>query len=590
MSAKLIKQKKEKPINITKENESILNKISAKDYRVIEKEYIKQEYVKCLRDPKYFMKNYCYIQHPTKGRLKFELYPFQEDVIDSFNKNQYNIVLKGRQIGLSTLVACYSLHKMLFHKDNNILVIATKQEVAKNLITKVRFAFENLPSWLQVKTSEYNRLSIRFTNGSQIKAVSSSGDAGRSEAVTLLCVDETAHIDNIEEIWSAAQATLSTGGGAILISTPNGTSNFFHRKYMEAEEYKDNPRDGVFYPIKLDWRVHPERDQEWRDKQDITLGPHKARQEFDAEFLGSSNTLIDADIMELHRKNHVIPPIMKRALGGDLWIWKQPDYTKSYILSADIARGENSETGDFSACHVIDTETCEQVAEYRGRLNTNDYGHLLVALGTEYNDALLIIDNSNVGWAVIQKVIDRGYRNLFYQTEDLKYVENEELGGMHLFKQNSNALAGFTISPRTRPLIIAKFQEYMLSNAVTIHSQRTLDEMLTFIFRNGKPQAASGCNDDLIMALALGLWVRDTALDIRSKNLAYTRLALDHIQKINYMDPIYTSSQNRGIARVLNKHTHAAQSSSIPLSPQIGNPYKMPIARNGEEEDLFWLL
>ena len=166
------------------------------------KKIIRQEYIKCAKDPIHFMKKYCYIQHPQRGRISFSLYPFQEKVLGLFKDNPYSIILKSRQLGISTLTAGYSLWMMLFHKDRNILCIATKQDTAKNMVTKVKFMYENLPSWLKVEYEENNKLALRLQNGSQIKATSASSDAGRSEAVSLLIIDEAAFIENIGEIWS----------------------------------------------------------------------------------------------------------------------------------------------------------------------------------------------------------------------------------------------------------------------------------------------------------------------------------------------------------------------------------------------------
>jgi phage terminase large subunit GpA-like protein len=241
------------------------------------KDIIKEEYKKSAADPVHFMKKYCYIQHAQKGKILFNLYPFQEKVLVEFRDNDYNIILKSRQLGISTLVAGYALWLMLFHNDKNVLVIATKQDVAKNLVTKVRVMYDNLPSWLRgnEKTVEDNKLSLRFKNGSQIKAVASSGDAGRSEALSLLIIDEAAFINGIEEIWASAQQTLATGGKGIILSTPNGTGNFFHKTWVKAESTENK-----FNTIKLHWSLHPDRDQKWRDQQDELLG-HLAAQECD---------------------------------------------------------------------------------------------------------------------------------------------------------------------------------------------------------------------------------------------------------------------------------------------------------------------
>jgi len=190
---------------------------------------IRQEYVKCAKDPIHFMKKYCYIQHPQRGRILFHLYPFQETSLKHFQENDYSIILKSRQLGISTLAAGYSLWLMIFHKDKNVLTLATTQATAKNLVSKVQFMYENLPSWLQIGYAEKNKLSLRLVNGSKITAKSSNADAARSEAVSLLLIDEAAFIDNIGETWASAQQTLATGGGAIVLSTPYGTGNWFHK-------------------------------------------------------------------------------------------------------------------------------------------------------------------------------------------------------------------------------------------------------------------------------------------------------------------------------------------------------------------------
>jgi len=199
------------------------------------KEIVREEYVKCAKDPVYFFRKYCYIQHPSRGKILFNLYDFQEDLMGAVSEKRFNVILKSRQLGISTLSAGYSLWLMLFHEDKNVLVIATKQEVAKNLVTKVRFMHQNLPSWLKGQTEEDNKLSLRLKNGSQIKATSAAGDAGRSEALSLLVIDEAAFIDNVEEIWTSAQSTLSTGGGAIVLSTPNGVGNWFHKVWLQGQ-------------------------------------------------------------------------------------------------------------------------------------------------------------------------------------------------------------------------------------------------------------------------------------------------------------------------------------------------------------------
>ncbi len=519
------------------------------------RERIKEEYKKCAVDPAYFLSKYSYIQHPVRGRMLFDLYHYQKKSLHDFMNCDYNIVLKGRQIGISTLVAGYALWMLLFHKDKNILVIATKQETAKNLVTKVRFMHQNLPVWLRGEIVTDNKLSLQFTNGSQIKAVASSKDAGRSEALSLLILDEAAFIDDADVIWTAASSTLSTGGQAILLSTPNGVGNFFHKMWMQAETKENN-----FNPILLDWRVHPERDQAWRDRQTELMGELQASQEHDASFIFSGNTVIPPEIIEFYKSTFVQEPITKGGFDGNLWVWEYAQPGKSYIVSADIARGDGE---DYSSFHVIDVETSTQVAEYKGKVETKQFGNMLVSIATEYNDALLIPENSSIGWNAIQQVIDRGYRNLFYMSKDLQYVDVEHQMTGKFYREERNMVPGFTTSQRTRPLVISRLKEYMLENSFTIRSSRMCAELETFIWKNGRPEALSGYNDDLTMALCIGLWVRDTALRLRQEGIELTKLAIDKT-KYNVVGHVYTN----------NNMTH--------------NPYEMDIG--GKKENISWLL
>ena len=256
------------------------------------KQAIKQNYVKCANDPSYFINQYCTIQHPQRGKIKFRLYDFQYDVLDEYQKNDYNVILKSRQLGISTLSAAYSLWMMLFQNDKNILVIATTKDTAKNLITKVRIMYEGLPAWLKTAIVENNKLSLIFKNGSQIKAIASNESAGRSEALSLLILDEAAFIEKIDVIWTAAQQTLATGGKCLAISTPNGVGNWFHKTWIDAT-------DGLnkFNTVKLHWSCHPERGQDWRNEQDKVLGPSQAAQECDADCLTSGQSVVDPAIL-----------------------------------------------------------------------------------------------------------------------------------------------------------------------------------------------------------------------------------------------------------------------------------------------------
>jgi len=294
---------------------------------------IKSELIKCKQDPVYFMKKYYTIQHPTRGRMSFALYPFQEKVLHLLQRHDYTIINKSRQLGISTLSSAYALWMMLFEQDKNILVLATTQATAKNMVTKVRFAYDNLPTWMKLPVTEHNRLSLRLKNGSQIKAVSAATDSARSEAVSLLVIDEAAFIDRIEDIFTAAQQTLATGGRCIALSTPNGVGNWFHKTFTKAQISENK-----FIPISLPWTVHPEREQPWRDEQTKQLGPRAAAQECYCDFSTSGETVIEPETLAYYEENGISDPMEKRGIGKNYWLWEQPDTTKTYMVVADVAR------------------------------------------------------------------------------------------------------------------------------------------------------------------------------------------------------------------------------------------------------------
>ena len=485
------------------------------DLRIV----IRQEYLKCAKDPIHFMRKYCYIQHPQRGRIQFNLYPFQEKVLTLFQKNDYTAILKSRQLGISTLAAGYSLWLMTFHKDRNVLALATTQATARNLVTKVQFMWENLPSWLKVDSAENNKLSLRLVNGSKIQAKSSNADAARSEAVSLLIIDEAAFIDNIAETWASAQQTLATGGGAIVLSTPYGTGNWFHQTWVKAESGEND-----FLPVKLPWYVHPERDQTWRDAQDALLGdPRLAAQECDCDFSTSGDIVFYNEYLEYYEKTHIKDPLERRGADQNLWVWESADYSRDYMVVADVARGDGK---DFSTFHVIDIENSVQVAEYKGQIGTKEFGHLLVGIAAEYNNAMLVIENANIGWATIQVAIDRQYANLYYSQRSGEATVDSYFD---TYQDHSKMVAGFTMSSKTRPMVIGKFQEYISDRSVTIHSKRLVEEMKVFIWKNGRAEAQTGYNDDLVMAFGIALYVRDTALKFRQRGIDLTKQTLNNI-------------------------------------------------------------
>lgn len=532
---------------------------------------MRAEYIRCAKDPVYFMRKFVKIQHPIRGTIPFLTYKFQDDAVADFNAHRKNIVLKSRQMGITTLVAAYALWLMVFHNDKEILCISITQETSKAIVTKVRFANDNLPSWLKVKEETDNQLSLKLTNGSQIRAVSSAGTAGRSSALSLLIIDEAAFIDGVEEIWLSVQSTMSTGGKAIILSTPNGVGNFFHQKWIESGAGTED-----FNKINIPWHHHPERDQKWRDEQTRLLGPKGAAQECDCEFSTSGNTVMDLPTIEWYEKSgQVKDPVEKRGIDKGYWIWEYPKAGRSYMVTADVGRGDST---DFSACQVIDIETLEQVAEYKGQIPTKDYARVSAAIATEYNMALLVVENASIGWAVLQELIDIDYKNLFYNSADLLYVDEMQQTTNKINAQEKKMVPGFTTSSKSRPLLISKLESYVREKSLIIHSQRLIDELKVFIWKNTgttiKAEAMSGYNDDLVMSMGMAAWIRDTALRLRSQSNELTRVLMN-----KFGSTLTAEQRTSPIKSTLANNPYGINA----------DPWKMHIGNN-TSEDLTWLL
>jgi hypothetical protein len=454
------------------------------------------EIIKCAEDPTYFIRTYCKIRHPLKGLLSFDTYKFQDDCVEDFLEHRFNIILKSRQLGLSTITAGYALWLALFHREKSILTIATKLSTAVNFITKVKVMIDNLPPWLKIAKFEGSRQEVRLTNGSWIKAIPTSEDAGRSEALSLLIIDEFAFIRGIDEIWTAIWPTLSTGGNAIIISTPNGAAGLYYELWTNAEKKLND-----FNTIKLPWTVHPEHDNEWFEKESRQLGSRrKVAQELLCEFVGSGQTFIDSEnIMWL--QGNVSTGYSCDPEYRDVWIWKQPVAGRRYLISADVARGNAK---DGSTFHIFDADAFEVVAEFSGKMHPDIFADLLFKYGKLYNRALICPESNTYGFMTISKLINLGYKNIYYENAPKNSFEN--------YKAKESDQPGFLTSLKTRPLILENMDQYIRNKKITTYSSRLIREFDTFVvadLKDGKTkvQALKGKHDDLIMCFAIGLWI-----------------------------------------------------------------------------------
>lgn len=453
------------------------------------------EIVKCGKDPVYFMNKYLKIQHPLKGLIPFNTFKFQDDCVDDFNNHRFNIILKSRQLGLSTLVAAYAVWQAIFYKEKNILIIATKLAVAQNFIRKVKTYIKSMPSWLLVPViTANNKQQVEFSNGSQIKAVPTSEDAGRSEALSLLIVDEAAFVRNFDELWMGLYPTLSTGGRAILLSTPNGVGGQYHEIYTKSER-----KENEFNPIKLMWDVHPERDDEWFNKETKNMSKKQISQELLCDFASSGDTFISGEVLD---KLRILTkfPVEKSGPGNNVWYWEYPLEGVTYTLSADIARGDS---GDYSTFHVINTKDMSVSVEFKGKIPPDQFASLLYDIARRFNQAMICPENNAYGYTTLLRLGDLGYKNIYFSSEKEKY--------RYLYGEGNNlGKAGFNTTKESRDKILANFEEALRNGRIKTYSHRLISELKTFIWNGKKITSMKGYNDDIIMSLAIGCWLSES--------------------------------------------------------------------------------
>ncbi len=327
----------------------------------------------------------------------------------------------------------------------------------------------------------------------------------------------------MDELWTGLLPTVSTGGRCIALSTPNGVGNWFHKTYVDAEAGSNN-----FKPTKLPWTVHPEYTQEWFDSITKNMSKREIAQEFECNFNASGETVIHGDdilrLRELYKE-----PVYKTWIDRNYHVWKPYENGGSYLLVADVARGDGK---DFSVFHVIDVKTMEQVAEYQGKIDPDTFAKLINDVGMEYGGCMVVVENNNIGYSVITKLVDMRYSNIYYSTKaSHDYMDQTSA------QYNSNSVPGFTTTMKTRPLIVAKLDEFIRNKLLKVNSLRTINEMETFLWVNGRPEAQRGYNDDLIMSLAIACWVRDTAIISNERGMEYSKAFLDSISRSkNYLN------------------------------------------------------
>lgn len=561
------------------------------------------EILKCTKSCEYYLQNYGKVYNAKKGYVPFNLYEYQKEGLKDFQNHRFNITLKSRQTGLSTLAAGYIAWMVCFFQAKEIVIVADKQDNAQGFIRKVKTFIRKSPQWMVPTITSDNKKSLEFGNGSRVSAQATTANAGRSESLSLLVIDEAAIIESskVDDLWAAAFPTLSMGGSALIISTPKGVGNFYHKQWLNAIN-----KESDFNPIVIHWTQNPiyakdlewnctspkcgkkqEKEHIWDDKcefcdekimptspwyeeQKKQLGdPRKVAQELDMNFLGSGDNVILEEHLNKMENKYVKPPIRISGFDNNLWIWEEPIENEEYLIVGDVARGDGQ---DYSACHVIKLSNLEQVAEYKAKLPPDLYAKFLYKLGEDYNKGLMVVEANSIGYATCLKLQEMKYPNQFYSMKGQFNARNKKKLE-RAFRDKENMVPGFQTTSASRPLLVSQLEEDVRNLNIKIHSIRTVNELRTLIWNNGKPEATAGYNDDLCISLGIGLLVVATTL----KDITDSKLLLEETLK--------------GIS---NNYTEADEvidnlNMSIKKNQHGVNPWVMTNSQ-GQEEDISWLI
>lgn len=446
------------------------------------KEY--EDLIRVIADP-FFFCTFIYLVHPKRGKTQFDLYPFQKAVLQAFLTKRFTIILKFRQAGVTELISMYCLWLAMYHSNKSIVILSLKERVAKKVLRKIKYMYKNLPEHLQQpvingKSGEYGTVSeMEFANGSNISSIPTTEDAGRSEGLTLLVIDEAAIIKWASQIWASALPTLSTGGAAIVNSTPYGVNNWYHSLWVNACSGGND-----FYPIRLKWPMHPERDMAWYNLMRSQLGPRRTAQEIDGDFLTSGHSVFDlADIRAIQEDleewlDFQLNPDLEIKENGQLIIFKKPTPNEQYFIGADVSSGRSR---DYSAFSIMNRKG-EEYAAYKGKIAPDKFADLLMKTGRTYNRAIIAPEGNDIGLATVLAIQNSGYPNLYYAKALVKKKREK--------KPRETEIPGWLTTKENRPVIIDGLNEDIRNDTIIIKDLHFVQEAYTFIYdERNKPIA-----------------------------------------------------------------------------------------------------
>ena len=454
-----------------------------------------EEFIKCKDDPVYFANNYIKIVSLDEGLTQFHPYHFQEKLITNFHNNRFNICKMPRQTGKSTTVISYLLHYAIFNDSVNLGILANKASTARELLARLAIAYENLPKWMQQGILVWNKGNIELENGSKILAASTSASAVRGMSFNILFLDEFAFVPNhiADSFFASVYPTITSGKSTkvIIVSTPHGM-NHFYRMWHDAEK-----NDNEYIPTEVHWSEVPGRDAEWKRQTIANTSDQQFNVEFECEFLGSVNTLINpSKLRSLVYDN----PLTQ---GGGLDVYEEPEPDHDYICTVDVARGVGN---DYSAFVVFDITTFPHkvVAKYRNNeIKPMMFPNIIYDVAKGYNNAFVLCEVNDVGdqvAAIMQ--YDLEYQNILMCS--MRGRAGQVVGQGFSGKKTQ---LGVKMSKTVKKVGALNLKAILEEDKLILHDYDIIAELTTFIQKNNSFQAEEGCNDDLAMCLVIYSWL-----------------------------------------------------------------------------------
>ena len=453
------------------------------------------EYQKCMENPIYFIKNYIKIVSLDEGLVPFKLYDFQENIVDTIHNDRFTICKMPRQSGKSTTMVSYILHYVLFNPNMNVAILANKASTARDILGRLQLAYENLPKWLQQGVVSWNKGSVDLENGSRVVASSTSSSAVRGGSYNMIFLDEFAFVPTnvAEDFFSSVYPTISSGKSTkvIIVSTPNGM-NLFYKLWVDAENKRNS-----YNIIDVHWSQVPGRDDKWRTETIANTSEEQFRREFDCEFLGSANTLINPSKIKSMAFHN---PIQSNA-GLDMY--EKPNDGGTYVVVADVARGTNN---DFSAFIVFDVTTVPYkiVAKYRNNeIKPLLFPNIIYDVSKAYNEAYILVEVNDIGEQVATALqFDLEYDNLIMAS--MRGRAGQVVGGGF---SGGKAQLGVRTTKAVKRLGCSNLKQIVETDKLIINDYDLINEFSTFILKGQSFEAEEGHTDDLAMCCVLFSWL-----------------------------------------------------------------------------------